>query len=143
MAGMAASLKYLVEHPNVKIKVTVETDGGIPQPGGGGSGNASQAGGGTFLATGPVNLTVGDNPDHMELVHTIPIGRKGVSRYSGPNIMKMAGGGSLLAGGSAMGSSVSYSIGQIILPSVLNAADFIPALERELKAQGKMIPEVA
>jgi hypothetical protein len=144
--GMAASLRYMQANSNLNLNIQVNGGAGAPAISGaasasGGTGNVSQAGGGQFLATGPVNLKVGDNPDRMEMVSVTPIGRKGTSTYSGPNIVRMGGGGNLLAG--MGGGNTSITIGGISLPNVIRAADFLPELERELKARGLKFAEVA
>lgn len=145
IADMRADWAFLLNNPNANLHVDVTGDS-IPQPGGGGGGTAGggnvSAGGSHFMTSGPMNLTVGDNPGGVEEVIVRPVSGRGVTRFS-DRVMHLAGGGTLLAGGPSMGSSVSYSIGVINLPSVINAADFIPELQRELRAQGLQIPEAA
>lgn len=74
-----------------------------PTGGGGGSsggsgGGTSAAGGLTGVTTGRTTITVGDNPGGMELVQVTPLSGKGQTRV-GNNMVAMAGGGAVLAGG--------------------------------------------
>ncbi len=78
----------------------------IPSVGSGGSegsggssggpqhGGAQAAGGGTFIASKPMTLTVGDAPD-PELITVTPLGRKGQTRV-GSGWVAMGGGGAIL-----------------------------------------------
>lgn len=70
------------------------------------------AGGGTFVTSGPTNLTVGDNPGGAELVSVIPLSGRGVTRVNGRGIA-MAGGGVALAGGGARSGLVVHQTIQI------------------------------
>lgn len=53
------------------------------------------AGGGDFMTNGPSLLLVGDNPGGRERVTVEPISGKGETKIYGPNLMAMAGGGTL------------------------------------------------
>jgi len=70
--------------------------GGGDGPSGGSASGASAhaAGGGNFIATKPMTLTVGDAPD-PELITVTPLGRRGQTRV-GPGWVAMAGGGAIL-----------------------------------------------
>jgi hypothetical protein len=67
------------------------------------------AGGGTFYTKGPTMLMVGDNPSGREKITVEPISTRGktsINRHS--NLVKMAGGGTLISdGGLAMDSITS------------------------------------
>lgn len=56
------------------------------------------AGGGDFITKGPSMLLVGDNPGGVERVTVEPLSGKGKTQIYNPNLIAMAGGGSLLAG---------------------------------------------
>jgi uncharacterized protein YoxC len=53
------------------------------------------AGGGDFITRGPSLLMVGDNPGGVERVTVEPISGKGQTKVYGPNLVAMAGGGSI------------------------------------------------
>lgn len=69
------------------------------------------AGGGTFYTKGPTMLLVGDNPNGREKVTVEPIGTRGkttISRNS--NLVKMAGGGTLMTDGGAAFNEVTQAV---------------------------------
>lgn len=69
------------------------------------------AGGGTFYTKGPTMLLVGDNPNGREKVTVEPIGTRGkttVNRNS--NLVKMAGGGTLMTDGGAAFNEVTQAV---------------------------------
>jgi len=69
------------------------------------------AGGGTFYTKGPTMLLVGDNPSGRERVTVEPIGSRGkttINRNS--NLVKMAGGGTLMTDGGAAFNEVTQSV---------------------------------
>lgn len=68
--------------------------------------NLKLAGGGSFITRGPTSLTVGDNPGGIEMVNVIPLSGVGTSTHNG-RAVKMAGGGSLIAGGGGRGREVT------------------------------------
>lgn len=61
------------------------------------------AGGGDFITKGPTMLMVGDNPGGVERVTVEPISGKGQTKIYGPNLMAMAGGGSITTTGNPGG----------------------------------------
>jgi len=61
------------------------------------------AGGGDFVTKGPAMLMVGDNPGGVERVTVEPISGKGQTKIYGPNLMAMAGGGSITTTGNPGG----------------------------------------
>jgi hypothetical protein len=65
------------------------------------------AGGGEFVTNGKTLLMVGDNPSGHERVTVEPIGAKGKTIVRSPNLVQMAGGGTLTAGVGALKSAVS------------------------------------
>lgn len=60
--------------------------------------SGAAAGGGDFITKGPTMLMVGDNPGGRERVTVEPLSGKGKTQIYNPNLIAMAGGGSLLAG---------------------------------------------
>lgn len=64
------------------------------------------AGGGSFMTKGPTMLVVGDNPGGVERVDVTPVSGKGRTTV-GQGMIKMAGGGTLFAGGSQVLGTVA------------------------------------
>lgn len=71
------------------------------------------AGGGNFKTKGPTLLLVGDNPGGVEHVSVTPISGKGKTEIHGPNLMAMAGGGTLTAGSGIVTESVTSGFNNI------------------------------
>jgi len=116
--GIEQHVKYLLAHSNINLHVNTTQTGSLPASGGGSD----------FVTSGPMLMMVGDNPGGVERVKVTPISGKGITRG-------LPGGGMAFAGGTG-GTSNSVSIGQIILPNVQNAQDFIPDLRRQLNLLG-------
>lgn len=73
------------------------------------------AGGGTFYTNGPTMLLVGDNPNGRERVTVEPIetrGKTSISRNS--NLVKMAGGGTLITDGGASVNAMTSQINSVL-----------------------------
>ena len=75
----------------------------------GGGGDNQAGGGGTFVTRGPTTLRLGDNPGGIEAVSVVPISGRGTTRASG-NLVRMAGGGTLMAAGSGGSPTVASAI---------------------------------
>mgnify|MGYP001547476884 CR=1 FL=1 len=86
---------------------------------------AALAGGGTFVTSGPTHLTVGDNPGGVELVNVIPLSGVGRSTVNG-RTARLAGGGSLLAGGALRGAAPA----PVVINQTLNIAMGVAATVR-------------
>jgi TP901 family phage tail tape measure protein len=74
----------------------------------------AMAGGGSFLTSRPTTILVGDNPGGVEHVQVTPISGKGKTTIN-PNsgLIKMAGGGSVLAG-RRVGAMVDAESGSVV-----------------------------
>lgn len=80
---------------------------------------SAAAGGGTFLTRGPTKLIVGDNPGGVERVTVEPLSGRGKTRIVGPNLIAMAGGGSLTTQPSAP-FQTSFIAGQLNAERLMN-----------------------
>lgn len=87
------------------------------------------AGGGSFRTKGPTMLMVGDNPGGVEHVQVTPISGKGRTEIHSPNLIAMAGGGSLTAGSGVVSDSITADFAQVNASkaAISNAVKSLPA----------------
>jgi hypothetical protein len=100
------------------------------------------AGGGDFLTKGPTALVVGDNPGGVERVTVEPISGKGQTKVYGPNLVAMAGGGSITTNpGGLISNSLGADVNQQLM--MANMFKMMPAqvigLEQFNRANDKLI----
>jgi uncharacterized protein YoxC len=100
------------------------------------------AGGGDFVTRGPSLLMVGDNPGGVERVTVEPISGKGQTKVYGPNLVAMAGGGSITTNpGGLISNSLGADVNQQLM--MANMFKMMPAqvigLQQFNKANDKLI----
>lgn len=100
------------------------------------------AGGGDFVTRGPSLLMVGDNPGGVERVTVEPISGKGQTKVYGPNLVAMAGGGSITTNpGGLISNSLGADVNQQLM--MANMFKMMPTptigLEQFNRANDKLI----